>query len=58
MQFVDYKANFPYLGKSVYSRLFTLHCKNIKTKKERFAVNNLEKNIQGDLQDFFKNWFS
>ena len=43
MKFEDFKACFPYRGKSVYSRLFTLHCKNIKTKKERFAVNNLEK---------------
>ena len=43
MKFEDFKANFPYRGKSVYSRLFTLHCKNIKTKKEKFAVNNLEK---------------
>jgi len=43
MKFEDFKACFPYLGKSLYSRLFILHCKNIKTKKERFAVNNLEK---------------
>ena len=43
MQFEDFKAKFPYRGKSVYSRLFALHCKNIKTKKEKLAVNNLEK---------------
>lgn len=43
MQFEGFKAKFPYRGKSVYSRLFALHCKNIKTKKEKFAVNNLEK---------------
>jgi AcrR family transcriptional regulator len=43
MKFDDFKANFPYRGKSVYARLFTLHCDNIKTKKEKFAVNNLEK---------------
>lgn len=43
MRFEDFKANFPYRGKSVYSRLFALHCDNIKTKKEKFAINNLEK---------------
>ena len=43
MKFEEFKASLPYRGKSVYSRLFTLHCKNIKTKKKRFAVNNLEK---------------
>jgi AcrR family transcriptional regulator len=43
MKFEDFKANFPYRGKSVYARLFALHCENIKTKKEKFAVNNLEK---------------
>ncbi|MCK5433593.1 MAG: TetR/AcrR family transcriptional regulator, partial [Gammaproteobacteria bacterium] len=43
MKFDDYKANFPYRGKSLYNRLFTLHCENIKTKKPVFAVNNLEK---------------
>ena len=43
MKFDDFKANFPYRGKSVYARLFALHCDNIKTKKEKFAVNNLEK---------------
>jgi len=43
MKFEDFKASFPYRGKSVYARLFALHCENIKTKKEKFAVNNLEK---------------
>lgn len=43
MKFEDFKANFPHRGKSVYARLFDLHCENIKTKKEKFAVNNLEK---------------
>jgi len=43
MKFDDFKANFPYRGKSVYASLFALHCYNIKTKKEKFAVNNLEK---------------
>ncbi len=43
MKFEDFKANFPYRGKSVYARLFALHRENIKTKKEKFAVNNLEK---------------
>jgi len=43
MKFDDFRANFPYRGKSVYSRLFALHCDNIKTKKEKFAINNLEK---------------
>ncbi len=43
MRFEDFKANFPYRGKSVYSRLFELHSNNIKTKKEKFAINNLEK---------------
>jgi len=43
MKFEDFKASFPYRGKSVYARLFALHCDNIKTKKEKFAVNNLEK---------------
>jgi len=43
MKFEDFKANFPYRGKSVYARLFALHGDNIKTKKEKFAVNNLEK---------------
>ena len=43
MKFEDFKASFPYLGKAVYARLFVLHCENIKTKKEKFAVNNMEK---------------
>ncbi len=43
MKFEDFKAYFPYRGKSVYAHLFALHCNNIKTKKEKFAVNNLEK---------------
>jgi len=43
VEFKDYKANFPYRGKAVYSRLFSLHSENIKTKKPTFAVNNLEK---------------
>ena len=43
MKFEDFKASFPYRGKSVYARLFALHGDNIKTKKEKFAVNNLEK---------------
>ena len=43
MKFKDFKSNFPYRGKSVYTHLFALHCNNIKTKKEKFAVNNLEK---------------
>ena len=43
MKFEDYKANFPYRGKSIYTQLHKLHCDNIKTKKPKFAVNNLEK---------------
>jgi len=43
MKFEDFKTNFPYRGKSVYTHLFALHCNNIKTKKQKFAVNNLEK---------------
>ncbi|MFT5426214.1 MAG: AcrR family transcriptional regulator [Gammaproteobacteria bacterium] len=43
MKFEEYKASFPYRGKSIYTQLFTLHCDNIKTKKPKFAVNNLEK---------------
>ena len=43
MKFEEYKASFPYRGKSIYTQLFTLHCDNIKTKKPKFAVNSLEK---------------
>jgi AcrR family transcriptional regulator len=43
MKFEDYKANFPYRGKSIYTQLHILHRNNIKTKKPKFAVNNLEK---------------
>ena len=43
IKFDDYKAHFPYRGKSLYTRLFALHSENIKTKKPAFAVNNLEK---------------
>ncbi len=46
MKFNDYKANFPYRGKSLYTRLFAIHCETIKTKKPEFAVNNLEKIIK------------
>ncbi len=43
MKFKEFKANFPYRGKLIYPHLFALHCNNIKTKKAKFAVNNLEK---------------
>ena len=43
MKFNDYKSGFAYNGKSIYKALFDLHSENIKTKKEKFAVNNLEK---------------
>ncbi len=43
MSFIDYKRDFSYKGKSIYKALFDLHTQNIKTKKEKFAVNNLEK---------------
>ena len=43
MSFINYKKEFVYKGKSIYRALFDLHSQNIKTKKEKFAVNNLEK---------------
>ena len=41
--FNQYKSTFPYKGKSIYNVLFELHSQNIKTKKQKFAVNKLEK---------------
>jgi AcrR family transcriptional regulator len=43
MKFEQYKAQFPYKGKEIYTRLFEQHADTIKTKKKKFAVNNLEK---------------
>lgn len=43
MSFTAYKKAFPYKGSAIYSVLFDLHSDNIKTKKQKFAVNNLEK---------------
>ena len=43
MNFKSYKQNFPLKEKEIYKQLFTLHRKNIKLKKEKFAINNLEK---------------
>ncbi len=39
----QYKAQFPYKGKAVYATVFERHSGQIKTKKQKFAVNNLEK---------------
>lgn len=50
MGFKDYKANFPYKGQSIYNAVFDLHCQNIKTKKKKFAVNNLEKIIKATFR--------
>jgi len=43
MKYDQFKSNFPYKGKSVYATIFETHKDRIKTKKEKFAVNNLEK---------------
>jgi len=43
MNFNQYKAQFPYKGKAIYAVVFSRHRDNIKTKKLKFAVNNLEK---------------
>jgi AcrR family transcriptional regulator len=43
MKFDKYKTQFPYKGKAIYATVFERHCDNIKTKKLKFAVNNLEK---------------
>jgi len=43
MNFEQYKAQFPYKGKAVYTTVYERHCGEIKTKKPKFAVNNLEK---------------
>ncbi len=43
MKYEQYKAQFPYKGKSIYATVFERHCDTIKTKKQKFAVNNLEK---------------
>lgn len=43
MKFDQYKAQFPYKGKAIYTTVFERHSNNIKTKKLKFAVNNLEK---------------
>jgi len=43
MKFEQYKAQFPYKGKAIYTTVFERHSDSIKTKKLKFAVNNLEK---------------
>lgn len=43
MKYDQFKSNFAYKGKSVYATLFERHKDCIKTKKQKFAVNNLEK---------------
>ncbi len=43
MNFDQYKAQFPYKGKAVYTTVYERHCDVIKTKKPKYAVNNLEK---------------
>tara|TARA_R110002072_G_scaffold14582_6_gene60118 strand:- start:1812 stop:2576 length:765 start_codon:yes stop_codon:yes gene_type:complete len=43
MNYDQFKSNFAYKGKSVYATVFEMHKDNIKTKKRKFAVNNLEK---------------
>ncbi len=43
MNYDQFKSNFAYKGKSVYTTVFERHKDCIKTKKQKFAVNNLEK---------------
>ena len=43
MNFEQYKAQFPYKGKDLYAKMFEQHAEIIKTKKQKFAVNNLAK---------------
>ncbi len=43
MNYDQFKSNFAYKGKSVYATVFERHKDDIKTKKQKFAVNNLEK---------------
>ena len=43
MNFKTYKQNFPFKEKEIYKKLFNLHREHIKLKKEKFAINNLEK---------------
>jgi AcrR family transcriptional regulator len=43
MKYDQFKSNFAYKGKSVYVTIFEANKDRIKTKKEKFAVNNLEK---------------
>lgn len=43
MKYEQYRAQFPYKGKAIYTTVFQRHSADIKTKKEKFAVNNLEK---------------
>ena len=37
-----YIVQFPYRGKEIYTKLYERHADIIKTKKQAFAVNNLE----------------
>ena len=43
MNYDQFKSNFAYKGKLVYVAVFERHKDRIKTKKQKFAVNNLEK---------------
>ena len=43
MKFDKYKTQFPYKGKAIYATVFSRHRDYIKTKKLKFAANNLEK---------------
>jgi AcrR family transcriptional regulator len=50
MNFDQYKAQFPYKGKAVYTTVYERHCDVIKTKKSKYAVNNLEKIIKATFK--------
>lgn len=43
MNFKTYKQNFRFKEEEIYKKLFNLHREHIKLKKEKFAINNLEK---------------
>ncbi len=50
MKYAEYKAQFPYKGKAVYATVFERHSEQIKTKKPKFAVNNLEKIFKANFK--------
>lgn len=50
MNFENYRTEFAYKGKAIYNTLFELHSQNIKTKKQTFAVNNLEKILKATFK--------